>query len=239
MKLERVRFVHGQRLRADDLSDAAGGELRRQQLHVVGAHDTWGIAEGLQVSARTTGAGVREGAAFDRCGRVLRLKAETAVLAGALDEPVVLVLDGNGVRFVAAADLRLGDEVPLACFTPDAGKLGPADLTCRRYARTSALVRVATGVAHIDIDGNKAWPASGFVDTSVGGFVRSPSYVITQVAGDAPEGLVWIENPQPDGFTAFLWGPVPATDDCTLELTWLGAEPPQGCPPVPRMKELR
>jgi hypothetical protein len=248
VKLERVRFVHGQRLRADDLSDAAGGELRRQQLHVVGAHGTWGIAEGLDVAGRATGARVREGAAFDRRGRALVLEAETAVLAGELVDaptPVALVLcerDGCArLRFAADADLRLGDDIPLACFTPADGKLGPADLSCRRHVRSAARARVGSGVAHIDVDG-KTWPATGFVDTSIAGFVRDPSYVITRVGGDdtgaggadASGAFAWIEDPQPGGFTARLWAPTPPKDPFTLELDWLGAEPPPGCPPVPR-----
>jgi hypothetical protein len=247
--IERVRFVHGQRLPAADLRDAVRGELRRQELHVVAAHRTWGIALGLEVRAGVTAARVQPGAAFDVRGRVLALRCEAVAVAPELlvkaEKPVELVIalrDGCAtVRFSAEADVRLGLDVPLAGFTPKDGELGEPDLTRRRFARSLARARIGRGTATIQIDPTSGSPYAGaFVDTSVAGFVRRPSYVITRVAADEigaeASAFVWIADASPGGFTVRIWtGAGAVKKPFELELDWLGAEPPLGCTPPPRI----
>ena len=47
----RINHVQGERLRAADLQDELGVESWMRQLHMIGLHDTWGIALGLEATA--------------------------------------------------------------------------------------------------------------------------------------------------------------------------------------------
>jgi len=74
----RINHVQGERLRAADLQDELGVESWMRQLHMIGLHDTWGIAMGLVATAEE-GAGrgvcVAAGLAYDARGRPLLLEA--------------------------------------------------------------------------------------------------------------------------------------------------------------------
>ena len=74
----RINHLQGERLRAADLEDGLGVESWLRRLHMVGLHDTWGIALGLDVTA-DAGAGrgvlVRPGLAYDARGRPLLISA--------------------------------------------------------------------------------------------------------------------------------------------------------------------
>ncbi len=74
----RINHVQGERLRAADLQDELGVESWMRQLHMIGLHDTWGIALGLEATAEEgAGRGVRvaAGLAYDARGRPLLLEA--------------------------------------------------------------------------------------------------------------------------------------------------------------------
>jgi hypothetical protein len=75
----RINHVQGERLRAADLQDGLGVESWMRQLHMIGLHDTWGIALGLVATLLedTPGRGVRvtAGLAYDARGRSLMLEA--------------------------------------------------------------------------------------------------------------------------------------------------------------------
>lgn len=241
-QIERVGFVDGRRLRADDLTDAARGEQRHVELHVVGAHDTWGIATGLAVIADgPPGIVVGPGAAFDMHGRVFTVEDDAVVAAPAellaAGTPLVLVLDGDGPHFVAAADVRLGAEVPLAAFTLDGGTLSTPNLSVRRVVRSLARARTASGSATIRVRAsNGVTPRRVFVDTSAAGFVDSPSYALTRTREDdeATVEFLWIENPGPGGFTVAGIADLRTKDPYDVPFDWLGAEAPPGCRPAPK-----
>jgi hypothetical protein len=74
----RINHLQGERLLAADLEDELGVESWMRQLHMVGLHDTWGIALGLEVRAEErAGRGVRvaPGLAYDAPGRSLLVNA--------------------------------------------------------------------------------------------------------------------------------------------------------------------
>jgi len=242
-QIDRVDFVQGRRLRADDLTDAARGEQRQLELHIVCAHDTWGIATGLAVIAGgPRGIVVGPGAAFDMHGRVLTVEDDTAVAVPAAllaaGTPLVLVLDLDGLRFVAAAQLRLGAEIPLAAFAVNAGTLSDPDPSVRRVVRSLARARTASGSATIRVRAsNGLTPRRVFVDTSAAGFVDGPSYVLmrTREDGEATVELLWIEDPGPEGFTVAGIADLRTKDPYDVPFDWLGAEAPPGCRPAPKL----
>jgi hypothetical protein len=74
----RINHVSGERLRAADLQDELGVESWMRQLHMIGLHDTWGIALGLGVGLEEEamrGVRVTAGLAYDARGRPLLLEA--------------------------------------------------------------------------------------------------------------------------------------------------------------------
>src|SRR5690606_28950978 len=148
------------------------------RLHVVAAHRTWGVAEGLQVDGSPDAARVERGAAYDRHGRALVLAAATEIslppALAAAPGPVELVLterDGRpAVRFLASSAVRPGTDVPLAAFAVDAEGLGAPDLTVRRSARPLSGARLGAGTAVVDVDPEEPDGTRTFVDTSRAGF---------------------------------------------------------------------
>lgn len=249
--MERVRFVHGQRLPAADLADAAGGELRRQELHVVAAHRTWGIARGLEVRGSALGARVSEGLAYDAYGRSLVLSRATAVLlepglaaGSSLLELVISWTDcGAAVRLVRADEVRAGLDVSLARFQLESSSLGEPDPTSRHGARSLAAPRIGSGTATILVNA-KTVGFSATVDTGAAGFSSTPAYVLTRsiaaaqladvVASGAVAPFVSLARPTASSFDVevrFFRDPTgPLAFD--LKIAWLGAEPPPSCPSI-------
>jgi hypothetical protein len=246
--VERVRFVHGQRLPAVDLADAVAGELRRQELHVVAAHRTWGIASGLTVSAATENARVRTGVAYDVCGRTIALRRTVIVplpaqLADGTD-PVDLVASwaecGPTATFVPTGAARLGLDVPLARFEISAGELGDPDLSVRRAVRSLAVPRIGSGVVTLTVSAatSGVTPFTATIDTTAGGFVSTPTYVITTTVDAADAAtlaheyvgpFVSVAAPTEKDFAVevHLFGEEATFD---LAIAWVGVEAPPACP---------
>jgi hypothetical protein len=246
--VERVRFVHGQRLPAADLTDAVAGELRRQELHVVAAHRTWGIASGLTVSGGTESARVRTGVAYDVYGRTIVLHRSPIVsvparLVNAADA-VELVASwsecGPTVTFVPAGAARPGLDVPLARFELSGGELGDPDLSVRRYVRSLAVPRIGSGVVTLTVPSstNPRKPFSATIDTTIGGFASTPTYVLTTTVDPADAAtlaqdflgpFVSVASPTQKDFAVevHLFG-AEATFD--LAIAWVGVEAPPVCP---------
>ena len=251
----RVRFVHGQRLPAADLADSSGGELRRQELHIVGAHRTWGAALGLEVKAHSAGLSVSPGLAYDAYGRALLLRrqwgmltpAELATATEARDVVIAWTECGSALRLATAGDTRPGLDVPLARFWIQKGVLGWPDLGYRRCVRSLAAPRIGAGHVPIDVrldGGTDVFSAP--VDTSAAGFRSTPAYVVTptvtsttDLARAASAGaagpFVSISSPDAAGFTVDVrvWRPLYEDErvavELGLEIAWLGVEAPPTC----------
>jgi len=146
----RINHVQGERLRAADLQDELGVESWMRQLHMIGLHDTWGIAMGLEVEPDAgTGRGVlvKAGLAYDARGRPLLLPAPPHIAPNPWSSyPVaypsasfdlVLIADAERDRQPATRD----DLLCLAC--------GPAPMRDRPALvwRPSASVRIGIDVA--------------------------------------------------------------------------------------------
>ncbi len=106
--LPRVGHVAGETLLAADLTADLTRAERLRRLHVVAAHQVWGVARGLDVTLAGVEVVVSPGAGYDATGRAI-----------ALDSPVRVALPavpGGGARW---CDLLLsGDDRP-------AGSAGP------------------------------------------------------------------------------------------------------------------
>jgi hypothetical protein len=247
--LERVRFVHGQRLPARDLADAVDGELRRQELHVVAAHRAWGIASGLDVTVGEQVARVGSGVAYDAYGRALVFRRSTIVQLPVQltteTDPVELVASwsecGPALAFVPAAATRPGIDVALARFDVATGDLGEPDLSVRCGVRSLAAPRIASGVARLTVPASSggSGPFSAAIDTTTAGFVSTPAYVLTTSIAKADaailaEGFVGpfvsVAEPTKAGFAVHvhLFGEEATFD---LDVAWVGVESPLGCPP--------
>jgi hypothetical protein len=170
----RVRHYQGERLLAPDLQDEYDSAAWLRALHVVGLHDTWGIALGFDVSLVSAAQGssvlVQPGLAFDVCGRELVLGQAHAVpvpprlFPGVKPEgPYDLVMSNDGTRRrremspctgeAGAAQLdfawRRPGERRLGLEVPLASYLSPdapLDLSVRRYARPLIRPHIAAGI---------------------------------------------------------------------------------------------
>ncbi|HEX7525616.1 MAG TPA: hypothetical protein VF327_04875 [Gaiellaceae bacterium] len=254
--LERVRFVHGQRLPAADFTDAVDGELRRQELHVVAAHRAWGVAAGLAVSVGTQGARVRTGVAYDVYGRTILLRLPAIVplpaqLATETD-PVELVASwaarGPAVTFVPAGAARPGLDIALARFELSAGELGDPDLSVRHGVRSLAAPRIGSGKVSLTVPASSGGPRpfSATVDTSAAGFVGTPTYVLTTTVAQADAvtlaqqyvgPFVSVAEPTETDFAVqvHLFGEEGSFD---LDVAWVGVEPPPTCPVLYTVKPI-
>jgi hypothetical protein len=257
--IERVRFVHGQRLQAADLGAGAG--LRLQELHVVAAHGTWGVALGLDVRAGMSGARVSPGLAYDAFGRALLLpRAASVTIPAALaaaSEAADLVLSwatcAPVLRLALPADTQPGLDVTLARFWVEEGALGDPDLSYRRCARSLAAPRIGSGSTSLDVslDGRMAVYTEA-VDTSAAGFDTTPAYAVTpsfDTAGDLARALlqgalgpfVSVSNPASTSFTVEVRMDRPdfaeGATAFTLGLAWLGVEAAPSCPTTSPMLE--
>lgn len=238
----RVRFEHGQRLSARDLEAAVGAELASGGRHVVGAHNTWGIALGLE--ARLRGGReivVRRGVAYDAWGRTLVVPVPVAVrLDVPTDDAVVVARWESGavaVRALAPTDVRPGRDVPLAALTNGASGL---DDGVRRCARTRATPRIGAGSITASLVFSQTVNVREIqVVTSGAGFVDTPSYAVSAVGhvalADRLGPLVSIAEPDPAGFMVqvrYAQRPGGTAVGRTIEmrLDWLGVEPRRGCP---------
>lgn len=251
-----MRFVHGQRLRADDLADAAGGGRRIQELHVVAAHGTWGTALGLDVRAGPLGVRVSPGLAYDAYGRALILE-QTSIVAvpdalSGMSEAADLVLSWSEcapeLRLVVPADTRAGLDVELARIWLEEGAPGDPDLSYRRCVRSLAAPRVGSGSATLEVTLTGANAVYDFiVDTSNARFQSTPEYTITpsfdtavalvrDLRAGAMGPYVSIRDPARSSFTVEVRmersqiADIPAA--FTVGVDWLGVESPPTCPPT-------
>ena len=255
--IDRVRFDPGQRLDAADLRDAVGGELRRQEIHVVAAHRTWGIALGLRVRSSATGALVLPGVAFDALGRAIVVtRIDAAHVSEQLGKQPVLALvvsfdDGCAPRprFVEPADVRPGLDVILARFGLTQGALGRADLTARKGASSLGPPRIGGGSMSIPVAITSATePFTTTIDTSTAGFRDVPSYVVTPTIDDATVStianagaigpFVSVGAGDDHGFPLDVCvsrtqsGGSAVSLSFQLDVTWLGVEPFPRCEPI-------
>jgi hypothetical protein len=250
--INRVRFAQGQRLFAADVNDAVTSELRRQELHVVAAHRTWGIALGLRVVAGPAGVAILPGVAYDAFGHAIVL---TRVVSTALPHDlksetqlglVISFADGCEPlpRFARPAEVRPGLDVPLARFALAQGVLGTPDLTARKGTSPVGAPRIASGYKSVTV--TIAPPDAVFsstVDTSVAGFRTTPSYIVTPaIATSALASIpamgpfVSIGTVEKDAFRLDVrfgrtqsGGAAGVSVSFELGVSWLGVEPAPRC----------
>jgi hypothetical protein len=199
--IQRIRFEEGGLLLGTDLNDRARMESRLLELHVQGVHDTWGIANGLQVelSADRRWVLINSGTAFDRGGRVVSLAAAVTMPApiagvfGVLQPSFDLLLDQGRVRWETAGDAS-DKNIPLArCIRLADGTLLGIDRTVRRTLRPMTRPHVGFGMT---LPGELKWFAGSYglravVDTSEAGFTATPYYFAQIAALDAlPLGYI-------------------------------------------------
>jgi hypothetical protein len=188
-----LQHYQGERLRAPDLRDEYDELTTFRSLHIRSLHDAWGIALGLEVYliAGTTFA-VSPGLAYDRLGRELPLPTAqtTPDFTGAAGDGVyqlVLTLSNAGqplLRWLTAAETRLGVDVPLLALTLSGGNV-TLDFTIRRFAQPLSRPHIAYGLTAAE-QRWKIWSKGGGerrvgfgirVDTKSAGFVTAPLYV--------------------------------------------------------------
>jgi hypothetical protein len=203
----RLRHYQGQRLIAGDLQDEYDNLAWLRRLHVVGLHNTWGIALGFEVSLAQSGILVTPGFAYDCFGREIilsqpRLIAFPAELPNAPDGYNLVMrydtelgqrqalLDGGlcqpecdhpAFAWQRPEQTRLGQDVPLLRVVLLDG--APAiDLDIRRYTQPLARPHIGNGVT----PPTQVWQAWRFrelvflqtdIDTSTAGFVGAPFYI--------------------------------------------------------------
>ena len=205
-----VSFRTGQRLAADDLSAALAAEARHRALHVRVLHDTWGVAEGLEVlPTLSRSVQVRPGLAYDFLGRELYLRDEVTLPLPAANAPGgwMLVLradDSPPVRaeggclpggrvggrssgrlaWRAPKEVRAGAEVPLARVLLFHG-FPLVGSSAGARAQPARRPHVGWGLVTVPPDTWAAWPAAGPV-----GF-EAP--VETSVAGFTGAPLYFVQ----------------------------------------------
>lgn len=196
--LDRLDYVDGARLLADDLRDTRGGEARWQALHVRALHDTWGVATGLgtTLTPNRRGVVVSAGAAFDCRGRLIRLgdpvelPMPVALVPGMQAPTFDIVLGTGGPRWEPTGGeigfpdfgngVRIGVDVPLGRFVRSIwGTLGGPDLGYRKVAHPMTRPRIGFGLTPV---GGLSWFANtwairAMIDTSAAGFGSTPKYV--------------------------------------------------------------
>ena len=195
---DRLDYVNGARLLADDLNDSRAVEARWQELHVRGLHDTWGVATGLALALTSNRRAVRvtPGAAFDCRGRVLaldeivELPITIAMVPGLLAPTFDIVLGTHGVRWEPTGGqgsdpgygpgVSFGVDVPLGRFVRSPwGTLSGPDVGHRRVAHPATTPRIGSGVTPA---GSLTWSPGSWsvrtvIDVSPTGFTTTPRYV--------------------------------------------------------------
>jgi hypothetical protein len=144
----RINHVQGERLRAADLQDELGVESWMRQLHMIGQHDTWGIALGLEVGpdeGKGRGVRVQAGLAYDARGRPLLLPTPHVAPNPWSSYPAAEPLSSFDLVLIADAerDRRPATRDDLLCLT-----CGPAPLRDRPALawQPSATVRIGIDV---------------------------------------------------------------------------------------------
>jgi hypothetical protein len=203
----RLRHYQGQRLTAGDLQDEYDNLAWLRRLHVVGLHNTWGIALGFEVSLAQGGILITPGFAYDCFGREIVLSQMRQIgfppdLSNAPDGYNLVMrydtelgqrqafsddvfcrpeCDRPAFTWQRAEQTRLGQDVPLVRVVLLDG--APAiDLDIRRYTQPLARPHIGNGVT----PPTQVWQAWGArevvflqtdIDTSAAGFVGTPFYI--------------------------------------------------------------
>jgi hypothetical protein len=205
----RLRHYQGQRLAAADLQDEYDNQTWLRDLHIVGLHNTWGIALGFEVNLVNRGILVAPGFAYDCFGReiilsqarriafptelpnapdgyhlVMSYNIDLGQRQAALDDPLCRPQgDHPDFAWKRPDQTRLGQDVPLLRVVLLDGK-PTIDLDIRRYTQPLARPHVGNGVT----PPTQIWQAWGFrelvflqttIDTSAAGFVGRPFYIAT------------------------------------------------------------
>jgi hypothetical protein len=84
---QRIEFLKGQLLRARDMDDLNAYESALRALHVVGLHNTWGVAEGLVVNADSETVTVYPGIAYNVKGYEILHPAQVTLTIPPGDAP--------------------------------------------------------------------------------------------------------------------------------------------------------
>lgn len=207
--LERLRYVHGQTLRADDFRRDRQHEAERRRLHHRALHGTSGVSIGLDVSPSAADSRLVEvacGVAYDCDGRML-----VVAVPRTLERPdgahwLVLQARTGAPAACGSDDVALEEAalrwIPLAATVPVRGvvlaRTAPTGLDpswTPQHARRLARPRLARGqtvrglttwepwaVERLDAEGELHREVVGVqsrIDTSAAGFTGTPCYVAT------------------------------------------------------------
>jgi hypothetical protein len=222
----RIEWVDRQVLAGGDLRGAERFLDAHRARHVRGAHHTWGVAVGLDVTRTRSPEGfvVAPGLAYDARGRELLVGQPLAVPATALQlaaGDLTIAIRSRGDDAVPDVDVRvvsdreplaLGRDVPLCTFAAGPG----AEDTLRRphvarlvFSRVRA-GHVAAGSIAATVDGDCLVAT---VDTTAAGFSVTPVYLVQPLlsATPPPPGLLLLalrternSVPTPTGFDVEL-----------------------------------
>jgi hypothetical protein len=216
----RIRHYQGQRLLASDLQDEYDNLAWLRGLHIVGLHDTWGIASGFDVTVDSVNwqVQVQPGLAYDAYGREILLAQPHALslpdpqaapgtsfdlvarynteLRQAADVDVALCprLIGERPSFLwqRSDQTRPGRDVLLLTYTFGA-YTDQIDLDGRRYTQTMARPRVGSGIT----PANQPWTIG-----SGSGVAFCRTYIDTSNAGFIGTPA-YIATPRFDSTAAF------------------------------------
>jgi hypothetical protein len=188
---DRIDWVYRQILAGGDLRGAERFEDARRARHVRGAHHTWGVALGLDISVERDGSlTVSPGLAYDFRSRELLVQHDTSVYPTdeqvAAGDDLVVAARSKGDDAIPAADLRvvsdrdpliLGRDVPLGVVTPGTWY---ADQRNRPHVARLAPPRIRSGfvaaggaAATVQNDHLEAT-----IDTTAAGFTSTPIYLV-------------------------------------------------------------
>ncbi len=188
---DRIDWVYRQILAGGDLRGAERFLDARRARHVRGAHHTWGVALGLDISVeRDRSLTVSPGLAYDAFSRELLVQHDTSVFPTneqlASGDDLVVAARSRGDDAIPAADLRVvSDHDPLvpgrdvALGTVVAGAWY-ADQRNRPHVARLAPWRVRSGF--VAAGGVSATVAGGHleatIDTTAAGFETTPLYLL-------------------------------------------------------------
>ena len=170
-RFERVRHFQGQRVLARDLADEYANADSLRSLHVIGLHDTWGIAVGLEAYVGPDGGFiVGPGLAYDVFGREIVVASPVFVASPTSSQPGVAETDwvlcltrdeeidqgscSDERQSTTAPEIlwrqldavKLGIEVPLLSARIGSESVVRPGAEVRRYTERQARPRIASGV---------------------------------------------------------------------------------------------
>lgn len=228
---ERLQYVDGQVLASRDLREAERDNQRLRALHVRYLHRTWGISLGLGIAAapnRLAGI-VQPGYAIDAFGNGIFVRTDVTVETPRLSQAQVLALALSApgtLEWWLPRDLVPGAQVLLGAAFVSSGLIsGAIDASVRRYARSFAAPRLATGdtgATHwTDSPGPATWVET-VVDTASAGFVGAPQYFATLQPSGARMNIV---SAGPQSFIARVIGATAQEAEAEAwTVSWIGIE---------------